>query len=170
MRSFYWLIEGSLAGCGRPGHRGRPAWTGGSDPTSPDALAALDEDLAYLRERDIGAVLSLTEAPLPAEALERHGLEGLHLPVDDMTAPTPEQLDLALGFVDRQRALGRGVAVHCLMGQGRTGTVLAAHLIRGGLTPEEALRRLRAVCPGAVESPEQQRALHAFAQRRDWIV
>jgi atypical dual specificity phosphatase len=115
-------------------------------------------------------VLSLTETPLEEGALARHGLEGLHLPVPDMTAPTPEQLDRALRFIDRQRAIGRAVLVHCLMGQGRTGTVLAAYLVRRGMSPESAVGKLRLVCPGAVENPEQERALHAFAERRDWIV
>jgi atypical dual specificity phosphatase len=164
MRGFYWLIEGELAGCARPG--GRAMFSGYS---ALDAQAALEVDLAWLRERGIAAVLSLTEAPLEAEALAHHELEALHLPIADMTAPTPEQLEHALGFVDRQRALGRAVVVHCLAGQGRTGTVLAAYLIRGGMSPEEALGALRAVCPGAVENAAQERALHAFAARRDWI-
>lgn len=173
MRSFYWLMEGALAGCGRPGMSGAGRATPGERGDRGDAEAAtqaLDDDLAWLRGRGIGAVLSLTETPLTAGALTRHGLEGLHLPVDDLTAPTPEQLDRALGFIDRQRARGRAVAVHCLVGQGRTGTVLAAYLIRGGLSPEQALCELRTICPGAVGSPEQERALRAFATRRDWIV
>ena len=76
----------------------------------------------------------------------------------------------ALEFIDGQRAHNRNVAVHCLMGQGRTGTILAAYLIRSGQTPEEALKTLRSLCPGAVENPVQERALQAFAERRDWIV
>lgn len=158
-RGFYWLIEGVLAGCGRPGRFG-----------TRDAPASLDDDLAWLRAQGIGAVLSLTETPLTAGTLDRHGLIELHLPVDDLRAPTPWQLDAALDFIDGQRARGRSVAVHCLMGQGRTGTVLAAYLIRGGLGAEEALRELRAACPGAVAAAEQEEALRAFAARRDWLL
>ncbi|MGZ3637596.1 MAG: phosphatase domain-containing putative toxin [Ktedonobacterales bacterium] len=176
MESFYWLIEGTLAGCGRPGGPdayGRRWRTGGSIPGPEEqqrARNALDDDLAWLSSHGIGAVLSLTETPLAMGAIEQYGMEGLHLPIDDLTAPTPELLDLALAFIDRQRAQGRKVAVHCLMGQGRTGTVLAAYLVRGGATVEAALRELRAVCPGAVGVPEQERALRAFERRRDWIV
>ena len=54
------------------------------------------------------------------------------------------------------------------MGQGRTGTVLAAYLIRAGSSAQEAIVRLRDICPGALSSPTQERALEAFAQRRDW--
>lgn len=164
MDGFYWLIDGALAGCARPGaRRGRAA-------TGPAAAAALEDDLAWLRERGVGALLSLTETPLPAEALERHGLAGLHLPIDDLRAPTPEQFRLALAFIDRHRSLGRRVVVHCLVGQGRTGTILAAYLIRGGLDPDAALHEVRAVCPGAVGSPEQEQALANYAGGRDWIV
>ena len=167
MRGFYWLVEDALAGCGRPG--------GGSSRResaleSDGAAAALDADLAWLREQGIGAVLTMTETPLDAEALARHGLEALHLPVEDMTAPTPEQFERALRFIDRHRIQGAPVVVHCLVGQGRTGVVLAAYLVRHGATPALALAEVRSVCPGAVENPEQERALDAFAARRDWII
>lgn len=136
----------------------------------PAQRDALDADLAELRERGIGALLSLTEQPLPAEVLERHGLAAAHVPIADLTAPEPEEIERALGFIDVQRGLGRAIAVHCLMGQGRTGTVLAAYLIRAGASPEEALARVRTVCPGAVGVPQQERALVAYARRRDWVV
>jgi atypical dual specificity phosphatase len=167
MQGFYWLVDGVLAGCPRPGS-GRGGGYGRGRGGDDEAL--IDADLAWLREQGIGAILSMTEEPLPGGSLERHDLEGLHLPVDDLRPPAPRQLQAALAFIDWQRVNGRAVAVHCLMGQGRTGTVLAAYLIRDGRTPDDALRELRSVCPGAVGSPEQERALEAFATRRDWIV
>jgi atypical dual specificity phosphatase len=154
---FYWMIQDLLAGCSRPGG---PA--GGS--------ASVDDDLHWLACQGIQAVLSLTEAPLAQQALDRHGLTGLHLPVADLTAPTPQQFLDALTFIDCQHALDRGVVVHCRMGQGRTGTVLAAHLVRRGMDPQAALDELRAICPGAISSPAQERALQAFAARRDWVL
>ena len=161
---FYWLLDGALAGCSRPGARHERSANG------TGRVEALEADLADLRERDIGAVLTLTEEALPAEALARQRLEALHVPVRDMTAPEPEELARALGFIDVQRALGRAVAVHCLAGQGRTGTVLAAYLVRNGATPDAAIARVRAACPGALEVAEQVRAVQAFARRRDWVV
>jgi protein-tyrosine phosphatase len=169
MRSFYWLIENALAGCGRPGAVGHRARYG-PPANEAEVIEALDTDLDFLREQGIGAVLTLTETPLDGEALERAGLESLHIPITDMVAPSPLQFEHALSFIDEQRGLGRRIAVHCLMGQGRTGSILAAYLIRAGATPEGALARLRAVCPGAVENPAQERALQEFARRRDWII
>lgn len=156
-----------MAGCPRPGGRHTDATEGADDPRHP---AALDADLGWLRGRGIRAILSLTETPLAAESLARHDFTVLHLPIDDLHAPTPAQLHDALAFIDRQRAFARAVAVHCLVGQGRTGTVLAAHRIRAGSTPDAALAELRALSPGAIGSPEQEDALRAFARRRDWIL
>lgn len=164
---FYWLIEGALAGCGRPGTWSR---RDGDGADLAAATAALDDDLRWLAGQGIGAVLTLTETPLLPGALARHGLAALHLPVDDLTPPDPGQLTAALDFIDERRGRGERVAVHCLVGEGRTGTVLAAYLIRGGLTTEAALRELRAVCPNAVGSPTQEVALREFAARHDWLL
>jgi atypical dual specificity phosphatase len=92
------------------------------------------------------------------------------LPVADLAPPAPQQFMQALEFIDPQRLLGRAVVVHCLMGQGRTGSVLAAHLNRHGLPAHEAVSEIRALCPGAIGTPEQERALLAFAARRDWLI
>lgn len=167
MDGFYWLIEDALAGSGLPGHRGRRARFPLDSTARADDLKA---DLEWLRVHGIGAILTLTETPLPDAAVAGYGFVCLHLPVRDMTAPSPEQFDAALDFIDRQRASGRHVLVHCLVGQGRTGSILAAYLIRAGMPPADAIAHLRVVCPGAVQSGEQQRALAAFAERRDWIV
>jgi atypical dual specificity phosphatase len=166
---FFWLIEDLLAGCARPGGGHAPGRSirAAEARDQPDAV---ERDLAWLRRQGIGAVLSLTETPLPAEVVARQKLTMLHVPVPDLQAPTPDQFLRALAFIDRQRAQGRAVVVHCLMGQGRTGTVLAAYRIRGGASPQEALRTVRALCPGAIGSPAQEQALYAFAARRDWIL
>ena len=166
---FYWLIEDEQAGCARPG-RGQAPGRGARTEEARDRHDAVARDLAWLRRQGIGAVLSLTETPLPAAAVALQDLTMLHLPVPDLQAPTPDQFLRALAFIDRQRARGRAVVVHCLVGQGRTGCVLAAYRIRGGATPQEALRTVRRLCPGAVGSPAQERALDAFAARRDWIL
>jgi atypical dual specificity phosphatase len=171
MRGFYWVIDGLLAGCPRPGGRearGHPC--GSKKAGLAEEGDRLDDALTWLEAHGVGAILSMTETPLAAEILAKHPLTVRHLPVPDMTPPTTGQLRCALEFIDEQHALGKAVVVHCLMGQGRTGTVLAAYLIRGGASAAEALRTVRGVCAGAVGSPSQERALSTFAERRDWIV
>lgn len=165
IQRFYWLVPGALAGCSRPGSGAREALT-----DSRGTQEALQGDLAWLRRQEIGAVLSLTETPLDRDGVAHHGLELLHLPVPDLTPPLPEQLIRALHFIDLQQSLGRATAVHCLMGQGRTGSVLGAYLIRRGMPPDEAIAQLRSICPGALSVEEQEYALHAFGARRDWVI
>jgi protein-tyrosine phosphatase len=155
---FFWLYHGALAGSGRPGGR------------SPDAQSILESDLRWLADNNLRAILTLTEEALPDEALRHFGFSALHLPVRDLTAPAPDQFLRALEFIDQNLSRGTGTLVHCLMGQGRTGTILAAYLTREGLSPTDAVQRLRELCPGAIGTPEQERAIAAFAHRRDWIV
>src|SRR3954451_10569223 len=89
MERFYWLIDGRLAGCSRPG--------------GPRAeRQSLTSDLRQLAEEGVGAVLSLTENPLEAQGLAESGLTVLHLPVPDMQAPSPGEILQALDFIDRQ--------------------------------------------------------------------
>jgi atypical dual specificity phosphatase len=164
------LVEGVIAGCSLPGGSPAPGVQGSRIAHPDEHLSAVDADLAWLRRQGIEAILSLTEEPLPAEALRRQQLEALHLPVPDMAAPTPDQFRAALDFIDLMRSRGQGVAVHCLMGQGRTGAILAAYLIRSGADARDSVERLRLICPGALSSPPQERALEAFSARQDWIL
>jgi|SRR5215218_2571508 len=156
MDGFYWLVPRVLAGSSRPGGRS------GND--------GFERDLAWLRSQGIAAILTLTEEAPDLPALAQHGFESLHLPVVDFTPPSPDQLTAALTFIDHQSAASRPVMVHCYAGHGRTGTVLAAYLVRAGRSPERAVAELRAVCPHAVENERQLTALDAFASRRDWII
>lgn len=167
MHRFYWVIDGILAGCSLPGgsERGR---RGTGDLAAQ--RAALMSDLELLRRKGIHAVLTLTESPLADDVLAQSGLAWLHLPVPDLHAPTPDQIDRAIAFIDQQSALGHATAVHCLMGQGRTGTILAAYLIRNGYTAAEALDEIRRCCDGAISAAEQEDALRLFAHNRAWFV
>jgi len=164
VQRFYWLIDGVLAGCSLPGGANRQRGAAPVDTT------LLEQDLEQLCAVGVSAILSLTEEPLNEVALARVGITGLHLPVPDLHAPSPDQFLCALEFIDRQRAAGRAIAVHCLMGQGRTGTILAAYLIRNGASARDAIASIRAICDGAISAAEQEHALDRFAARQDWFV
>ncbi|MCS6778206.1 MAG: hypothetical protein NZ555_00695 [Geminicoccaceae bacterium] len=62
-------------------------------------------------------------------------------------------------------AKGRGVALHCRGGLGRSGTIAARLLIELGLDPAEAIARVRNSRPGAIETRAQEAYLRKLARR-----
>jgi atypical dual specificity phosphatase len=155
MERFYWVREDRLAGSSRPG--------GLRDDR-------LDADLIELHERGIGAILSMTETPIDAFAVEAAGMSYAHIPVDDFTAPGVSQIRDALDVIDLAHAEDRAVLVHCAAGQGRSATILGAWLVRQGTTADDAIAELRTVCDRAVENEAQIACLRAFERDRLWVV
>lgn len=123
------------------------------------------DDLLWLRRNGIDVLVSLTENPLPRNWLNDAGLLAVPVPVPDMEAPSQRQLDHVLATVKRAHGSGMGVAIHCAAGLGRTGTVLAAYFVGTGLTARDALRKVRELRPGSVETLDQERAIEQYAQK-----
>ena len=137
------------------------------DPPHVAALGFPDaDDLAWLRRNGIDLLVSLTESPPPRRAVNDAGLMTVHIPVPDMTAPSARQLELAVDSLVRAKATNLGVAVHCAYGKGRTGTVLAAYWVAQGLSAAEAVRKVRDLRPGSVETADQERAVAECERRR----
>ena len=130
----------------------------------PGATHSIDHDLAALQRMGVTMLITLTEEDLPQEPLHRHGLRNLHLPVYDRESPTVAQIQMLLKRMENLLAQGQVLAVHCLAGIGRTGTVLAAWLVRAGLTASEALRRVRLLDPQYVQSPGQEAFLQHYEE------
>lgn len=124
------------------------------------------DDLHWLRRNGIDVLVTLTEDPLPRYWVNDAGVMALHVPVPDMEPPTERQLDHIVAAVLRANGSGLGVAVHCLAGKGRTGTVLAALFVADGLSARAALERVRELRPGSVETLEQERAIERYARHR----
>jgi atypical dual specificity phosphatase len=50
--------------------------------------------------------------------------------------------------------------IHCAAGRGRTGTVLAAYILREeNLTADDAIKQIRSIRPGSIQSDQQEIAL-----------
>ena len=114
--------------------------------------------------RNIGVsdVVRLNEPCYDAAAFTSRGLQHHHLEFEDCTCP-PDSVVLAFfRIVDAAPGI---VAVHCHAGLGRTGTLIALHLIRSrGFTAREAMGWLRVMRPGSVIG-EQQHYLCAVYDR-----
>ena len=123
------------------------------------------EDLTWLRSQGLQLLISLTEMPLRSDWINDAGLLSIHIPIEDMHAPTQEQLDSAVSAIRRAREKGMGLAVHCAAGLGRTGTVLAAYLVSDGLSAREAIARVRELRPGSIETLDQEAAIEEYATR-----
>jgi protein-tyrosine phosphatase len=78
-------------------------------------------------------------------------------PWPDLGIPRdPRRFKRALRWMLEQASGGRRVEVGCAGGHGRTGTTLAGLLVLQGMSPREAVRRVRrSYCDEAIESPEQ---------------
>ncbi|XP_055965541.1 dual specificity protein phosphatase 23 [Sorex fumeus] len=142
--NFSWVLPGRLAGL---------------------ALPRLPAHYRFLQECGVQHLVSLTEHR-PPHADSCPGLALHHLRVPDFTPPAPEQIDRFVQLVDEASARGEAVAVHCALGRGRTGTMLACYLVRAqGLTAGDAIAEIRRLRPGSIETHEQEKAVFQFYQR-----
>lgn len=128
----------------------------------------LGVDLDAIRDWGAAAVVTLVESheltSLRVERLGdetvRRGMRWFHLPIVDVSVP--DAAFEARWHVDGAELLellraGRRVLVHCRGGLGRAGTIGARLLVELGVAPDDAIRRVRAARPGAIETAAQER-------------
>ena len=144
--NFSWLVEHKLAAM--------------SYPESEDAIT-------LLWMMGIRALINLTEEPLPGEILRKVGILTEHIPVVDFTAPTLKQVEQAIMMINFYLGRNMPVAVHCLAGFGRTGTILACYLVGEGKSAGEAITAIRRWRPGSIETLDQEAVIHEYEQFRN---
>ena len=141
----------------------------------PGRSGDLAADVAALRAWGAAAVLCLVEAAELdllhvsglSDVVRQAGLSWLHLPIVDMAVPNRAFESAWEGVGPRLQALlddGGRLLVHCRGGLGRSGTIAARLLVEAGLDPDEAMVRVRAARPGAIETAAQER----YLRERQW--
>jgi len=151
--NFNWIIERKLAGSGAPMSKREAKW--------------------LINTQGIRTIVTIKEKPLSQEWLSynngtnTHGsstkIDYLHMSVHDYGAPSLEELDYVVNYISRQIDLTKPVMVHCSGGKGRTGTILAAYLIKkSGMTADKAINRLSRIRGESVQSKDQEKILFTY--------
>lgn len=171
-----WLLPGELPG-GLPGRLGLTFLPGkrGASSRYPGHVFRRDAaaDLAAMRSQGVVLLALLVED----EELERWsdpdlvgigsgaGVEVRRYPIPDGGVPSVELMARIQADIDAAR-LGGDVAVACMGGVGRTGTVAACALVRAGLGADAAIGRVREIRhPEAVETAAQEGFVRDYAER-----
>jgi atypical dual specificity phosphatase len=143
--NFSWMIERKLAGSARP---------------------ESETQLRWLRNKGIRAIVCLNkERPLDPEEVKSLGFEYAFIPVQDFTAPSLADIMQFVSFTDGMLGQNKPVVVCCGAGIGRTGTMLAAYLVRQCHSAEEAMEQVKEKRGYGVEFYEQKEALFEYAHQ-----
>nr|XP_046268829.1 dual specificity protein phosphatase 23b isoform X2 [Scatophagus argus] len=142
--NFSWVVPGKLAGLAHP---------------------RMTSEYQYLLDSGIKHLVCLCERkPLYYDSCPELKLH--HIKVEDFTPPSPSQIERFLSIVEEANSKGEGVAVHCMHGHGRTGTMLACYLVKSGkMSGIDAISRIRKLRKGSIETREQEKAVMQFYQR-----
>jgi protein-tyrosine phosphatase len=141
-QNLWWVIPGKLAGVRKPA----------------------PEEIAALQTAGVGAIVSVMDDPSNLDLYEQAGLPYRWLPTKGGTAPSPEQIQELQDFVDEQNRLGFAVAIHCTSGNRRTGTMLAAYLIKTGSSYDSTMQLIQSANPNAELREAQISFLQALAR------
>lgn len=124
-----------------------------------------EKDLKNLSDKGVKSIVCLLEDNSNIEAYNTNGFESLWLPVPDNEAPTFEQVEKLVEFIDAQNEKNNPVAIHCQGGKGRTGTLIASYLISKGDTFEEAMNKIDKKQPNAIKKDFQINFLKELANK-----
>ena len=147
--NFSWVLDGKLAGSGLPMTYSQFFW---------------------LIKHGIKTIITVREVPLPSNwftdsinNIDRDNVNYLHLRVEDFGSPSIEEIDSTVEYIQHQIDNKKPVMVHCAAGKGRTGTILAAYFLKNeNLTAEQAIKKIRNLRPGSIQSNIQEMTIFMY--------
>jgi atypical dual specificity phosphatase len=122
-------------------------------------------DLIALKQQNLGALVRLVEpfeAWVTSKEVNEAGLEDYNEPIPDFHAPTQQQINKIIMYIDSHIENGIPVGVSCNAGIGRSGVILACYLVHKGLNAREALELVREKRGRGPEVPEQIMAIEEY--------
>ena len=118
-------------------------------------------------EHGISRVVDLRDEECDEElSLARHGIRLLHLPTEDCSAIARDSIAHGVAWVRAALAAKHRVLIHCQHGIGRSALLAMCVLVDGGMPPLAAMKLAKDARAVISPSPEQLRALMAFAAER----
>lgn len=146
--NFSWVIENKLAGSGTP---------------------MTLEQYRWLIKNNIKSIVTVREFPLPQKWLVDNEKETIindykFVYVKDYGAPSLEVLDNIVDYINiKITKEKKPLVVHCAAGKGRTGTILAAYLLKqDNISSQDAIKKIRSLRPGSIQSKIQEEILHEY--------
>ena len=127
-------------------------WVGGVN--KPELIVSQNFDVVLdLRE---------TEDSDYQNFLKSHGVEYLNIKVPDCYGAPPEVLSQIVALINEKVSENKKILVHCNVGRGRSTLAVAAYLVSRGLSPDEALKRVKEKRSVTYLNERQMQALTDF--------
>jgi atypical dual specificity phosphatase len=146
--NFSWVINNKLAGSGTP---------------------MTSEQYRWLIKNNIKSIVTVREFPLPQKWLVDNEKETIindykFVYVKDYGVPSLEVLDNIVDYINiKITKEKKPLVVHCAAGKGRTGTILAAYLLKqDNISSQDAIKKIRRLRPGSIQSKVQEEILHEY--------
>ena len=130
------------------------AFRGPSGDSDSDSGLRAADFLEVFADKNVSTVVRLNSGQYKASTFRKAGFEHVSLIYTDCSVPCDSIVDRFLRVAESAQGV---VAVHCLAGLGRTGTLIGLYLMKHHrFTAREAIAWLRICRPGSVIGPQQE--------------